>query len=536
MENDGRKELSKGHVVSSYTTSLTSLITSFSIPVHYGEVSLLTTFESFQEDAGKYLTVPVTETFTTDTITPIHMFSALEKEAVYMLESGDRQSDWSNYSFIGLDPIYSIYQEENFLVESLESGSITSYSSLKEAYKGLLEHLQVKIPEIPLPFKGGFVGYAAYDAISDFEPVPRADNEQTNYRFVFCRTIVAHNHRTEETSIISFADASGYEDEPAYEATKERISKVKQKILNGSTLSGFLIDQSLSPAEVDMKSNYKKQKFLDDVRAIQEYIKAGDVFQTVLSQRFEAKTTKTGFELYRVLRKVNPSPYMFYLKFRNIEVIGSSPERLLRVEKGQLEIHPIAGTRKRGETEEEDRALAEELLADEKEQAEHRMLVDLARNDVGRVAEYGTVQVHDYMTIGLFAKVMHIISKVTGEIRKDISSVDALMAAFPAGTLSGAPKVRAMQILRELEPTPRHIYGGGIVYLGLDGDLDSCIAIRTMTKVEDQVYIQAGAGIVADSDPESEYQETVNKASALKYALAVAEQAFETSREGVEKG
>lgn len=493
----------------------------------------MTTYESFQEDAGKYLTIPVTDTFTTDTLTPIHMFAALEEEAVYMLESGDRQSDWSNYSFIGLDPSYSIYQEEGeFLVESIESGNTVAYPSLKEAYEGLLEHLKVKIPEIPLPFKGGCVGYVAYDAISDFEPVAPADNEQTNYRFVFCRTIVAHNHRTEKTSIISFAN--GEDQEKSYSDAKERISKVKQRILKGSYLPEFLIDESTAPVEVELKSNYKKEKFLSDVRVIQEYIKAGDIFQAVLSQRFEAKTTKSGFELYRVLRKVNPSPYMFYLKFRNIEVIGSSPERLLRVEKGQLEIHPIAGTRKRGETEEEDRALAEELLADEKEQAEHRMLVDLARNDVGRVAKYGTVQVHDYMTIGLFAKVMHIISKVTGEIKEDVSSVDALMAAFPAGTLSGAPKVRAMQILRELEPTPRHIYGGGIVYFGLDGDLDSCIAIRTMTKVKDQVYIQAGAGVVADSDPEGEYQETVNKASALKYALAVAEQAFETSREGVE--
>ncbi|WP_076559063.1 anthranilate synthase component I [Salimicrobium flavidum] len=493
----------------------------------------MTTYENFLQDSEHYSTIPVTDTFTTDTITPIHMFAALEDEAVYMLESGDRQSEWSNYSFIGLDPIYSIYQDNSgFVVETIESGGTKTYSSLEKAYEGLLADLQVKIPDVPLPFKGGFVGYVAYDAISDFEPVPPVANEESNYRFVFCRTIIAHDHRTEDTTILSFA--RGENPQVSYNESKRRISDVKQAIIKGSAFPDFLIDGSIQPGHVELESNYSKEKYLNDVRAIQEYIKAGDIFQAVLSQRFEAKTTRTGFELYRVLRKVNPSPYMFYLNFRNIEVIGSSPERLLRVEKGQLEMHPIAGTRKRGETKEEDDALADELLADEKEQAEHRMLVDLARNDVGRVAGYGTVKVHDYMTIGRFAKVMHIISKVTGEIKEDVSSIDALMAAFPAGTLSGAPKVRAMQILRELEPTSRHIYGGGIVYLGLDGDLDSCIAIRTMTKVKDQVYIQAGAGVVADSDPEGEFEETVNKASALKYALAVAEQAFETRREGVE--
>ncbi|KHE67125.1 anthranilate synthase component I family protein, partial [Halobacillus sp. BBL2006] len=237
-------------------------------------------------------------------------------------------------------------------------------------------------------------------------------------------------------------------------------------------------------------------QFKEDVEKIKEYILAGDVFQAVLSQRFHTKTKRSGFELYRVLRKVNPSPYMFYLKMNELEVIGSSPERLLEVRDGKLEIHPIAGTRKRGKTQEEDDALAEELLADEKELAEHRMLVDLARNDIGRVSEYGSVDVSEYLTIGRFSKVMHIISKVTGELKRDISPIDALISAFPAGTLSGAPKVRAMQILSELEPTPRNLYGGGILYLGFDGNIDSCITIRTMTLMNEHLYIQAGAGVV----------------------------------------
>lgn len=494
----------------------------------------MTTYESFRKDSDHYLTIPVMETFTTDTITPIHMFAALEKEAVYMLESGDRESEWSNYSFIGLDPAYTIFQEEGrFFVKTLETEETSAYTSLEEAYEGLYEFLQIKIPKTPLPFKGGCVGYISYDAVSDFEPVPPVNEDQENYHFVFCRTIIAHEHRTEKTTIISFAD--GKFPESSYRNTCERINEVKRSIVKGSVFPDFLIDENIRPVEMTLTSNFTKNSYLESVRTIKEYIEAGDIFQAVLSQRFQAETTRSGFELYRVLRKVNPSPYMFYLNFPHMEIIGSSPERLLRVEKGQLEIHPIAGTRKRGETEEEDKELAADLLADEKEQAEHRMLVDLARNDVGRVAKYGTVDVHDYMTIGLFAKVMHIISKVTGEIREDISSIDALTAAFPAGTLSGAPKVRAMQILRELEPSPRHVYGGGVVYLGLDGDLDSCIAIRTMTKIGQQVFIQAGAGVVADSDPEGEYEETVKKASALKYALAVAEQAFETRREGAEK-
>ncbi|ARI78319.1 anthranilate synthase component I [Halobacillus mangrovi] len=500
----------------------------------------MTTFESFINDASTHRTIPIIQSFYTDTLTPIHMFHALKEEAVYMLESQDPESPWSNYSFIGLDPMMEIKEQgSSFTILDFDEDREERAGTFKEAFNKVVEQLDVKIPDIPLPFTGGGVGYISYDAISDYEPVPEAiedDLNLSNYHLLFCKTLIAYHHRTKETTILSFSRLDEHPSkEEAYDAAKRRIKAVQHRLMNHHGLTDLMLTEDV-PEEKDLvlDSNYEPIQFKKDVDKIKEYILAGDIFQAVLSQRFHTETKRSGFELYRVLRKVNPSPYMFYLKMNELEVIGSSPERLLEVRDGKLEIHPIAGTRKRGETPEEDDTLAEELLADEKELAEHRMLVDLARNDIGRVAEYGTVDVSEYLTIGRFSKVMHIISKVTGELKKDISPIDALISAFPAGTLSGAPKVRAMQILRELEPTPRNLYGGGILYLGFDGNIDSCITIRTMTLVNEDLYIQAGAGVVADSDPEAEYQETLNKASALKRTIQLAEHVFETSREGVE--
>ncbi|UOR13940.1 anthranilate synthase component I [Halobacillus amylolyticus] len=502
----------------------------------------MTTMESFLESTKEYHTIPITQTFYTDTLTPIHMFHALKEEAVYMLESQDPESPWSNFSFIGLDPMIDIQQnEDQFIIHDFHTGEEEGRSSLKGAFEDTVEALRVKPAEVPLPFKGGAVGYIAYDGISDYEPVDKALDDEvnlSNYHLLFCQTLIAYHHKTKETTILTYARLDDRSDEmQVYNSAKERLQSVGRALKEQSFLPDLMLadeDDDEQSHSIELTSNYDKPAFKMDVKNIKEYIRAGDIFQAVLSQRFEAITNRSGFELYRVLRKVNPSPYMFYLHFQDVEVIGSSPERLLQVQGRELEIHPIAGTRKRGATQEEDDALAEELLADEKEQAEHRMLVDLARNDIGRVSEYGTVNVHDYMTIGRFSKVMHIISKVTGQLKEEISPIDALISAFPAGTLSGAPKVRAMQILRELEPTPRHLYGGGIVYLGFDGNIDSCITIRTMTLVNGKVYVQAGAGIVADSDPEAEYQETLNKASALKRTIELAEYLFEQSREGAE--
>lgn len=493
----------------------------------------MTTYEEFFNDAETYRTVPVVQSFYTDVLTPVHMFHALKNEAVYMLESQEPESPWSNFSFIGINPMIDIEEVNNeFVIKDLQNGFKTKAESFKAAFDAVLSKLNVKIPDIDIPFKGGGVGYISYDAISDYEPVPRAigtDEKLANYHLLFCQTLLAYNHRTKKISILTFARINQNDSiRQIYDRANHHIQHVRDCLVKNSELSDLMMPVDLyeSPAK-KMESNYEKDKFKDDVRKIKEYIKDGDILQAVLSQRFHTETKRSGFELYRVLRNVNPSPYMYYLKFNNVEVIGSSPERQLQVQDGRLEIHPIAGTRKRGETKEADDRLAEELLNDEKEIAEHRMLVDLARNDIGRVSEYGSVEVSDYMTIGRFSKVMHIISKVNGDLRKEVSPIDAFISSFPAGTLSGAPKVRAMQILRALEPTPRNLYGGSILYLGFDGNMDSCITIRTMTLTGNDLYIQAGAGVVADSDPESEYQETINKASALEKTVHLTELIFE---------
>ncbi|WP_434120560.1 anthranilate synthase component I [Salinicoccus roseus] len=492
----------------------------------------MTTYEEFLKDAGNHRTVPVIESFSTDLLTPVQMFHSLKDEAVYMLESQEPESAWSNFSFIGLNPMVEIRETgRQFTVHDLERGSRLTLPSFKEAFEETLGRLEVKIPEMDIPFKGGGVGYISYDAISDYEPVPRAPEEAVqiaNYHLLFCRSLLVYNHNSKEIHIIHFARVDDDRDNgEIYEESMETIERIRTHLLHDSDLSDLLLPTALPMTSAfDLESNYEKGKFLSDVEKIKEYIEAGDILQAVLSQRFHKKTERSGFELYRVLRKVNPSPYMYYLKFNGLEVIGSSPERQLQVQDGNLEIHPIAGTRKRGATKEEDDRLARELLEDEKEIAEHRMLVDLARNDIGRVAEYGSVSVSEYMVIGRFSRVMHIISKVRGRLKTGVSPIDAFISSFPAGTLSGAPKVRAMQILRELEPTARNLYGGSILYLGFDGNIDSCITIRTMTLVDQNLYIQAGAGVVADSDPESEYQETINKASALEQTVHLTEKIF----------
>ncbi|MFC3418511.1 anthranilate synthase component I [Salinicoccus hispanicus] len=492
----------------------------------------MTTYEDFLKNARNYRTVPVIESFSTDLLTPVQMFHSLKDEAVYMLESQEPDSSWSNFSFIGLDPMMEIKESEHkFTIRDLERGHQSAAPSFKAAFETTVERLQVKIPDVDIPFKGGGVGYISYDAISDYEPVPVAPVEKerlSNYHLLFCRSLLVYDHHSKELSIIHFARVDVEQDtEEVYYAAIAAIEHIRSSLMQGSRLSDLLLPTVLPKAEgFELDSNYEKHDFLHDVGKIKDYIEAGDILQAVLSQRFHKKTERSGFELYRVLRKVNPSPYMYYLKFDGVEVIGSSPERQLEVQDGNLEIHPIAGTRRRGVTEAEDEMLAEELLGDEKERAEHRMLVDLARNDIGRVAEYGSVDVSEYMVIGRFSKVMHIVSKVQGRLKRGISPIDAFISSFPAGTLSGAPKVRAMQILRELEPTARNLYGGSILYLGFDGNIDSCITIRTMTLVDEDLYIQAGAGVVADSDPEAEYQETISKASALEHTVRLTENIF----------
>jgi anthranilate synthase component I len=494
-------------------------------------------FSSFASDAKQYRTIPIVKRFLVDTLTPIQIFQNLENEASFLLESKDHESEWSRYSFIGLKPF--LFMDENkghYYVKNENQQSLVKKPTMKDAFNWIKDYLALKPLDIEIPFYGGAVGYIGYDAISTFEKVDEHSNNDLNmerYQFFFCETILALDHHSRELIVVHFVRLNGGEDDriqkAVFDHAHSKINMYLSRIIQNKEQSEMLLLPKLHeiPNVKDIKTNFEKQDFLDAVSKRKDYITDGDIFQAVLSQRFEIPVSVSGFQLYRVLRMVNPSPYLFYIKINDIEIVGSSPERLIKVHNKHLEIHPIAGTRRRGKTKEEDEALASELLQDEKEMAEHYMLVDLARNDIGRVSTFGSVKTPVLMEIGRFSHVMHIISKVTGELDEKIDPLDALQAAFPAGTVSGAPKIRAMQIISELEPTARNLYAGTIAYIGFDGNIDSCITIRTAIIKDGVAYVQAGAGIVADSVPEHEWMETVNKASALIQTIQLAEEAFD---------
>ncbi|KMK76436.1 anthranilate synthase component I [Alkalihalobacillus pseudalcaliphilus] len=491
-----------------------------------------TSFASFSALAQTYQTIPVAAKLFADSLTPIQMFHQLQDEAHFLLESHDEASLWSNYSFIGLNPLYEMKEiSGSFVTRNKCEETLLEAASFIELYEKTMAYLHVAPSELDLPFKGGAVGYMSYDAIETIEPsLETCYHRHTNYyQFLICETLIAFNHQENELTIIFHQRIDDNKKlQEQYFQSVEQVNRVIKKIEEPArplTLKPTpTFEREVSFEQVD--SNYQKDQFIADILKIKEYIRAGDIFQAVLSQRFSMDVKSSGIEIYRVLRKVNPSPYLFYLKLDGLEIIGSSPERLVQVQDQHVEIHPIAGTRKRGNSLEEDQKLSDDLLTDEKERAEHYMLVDLARNDIGRIAKYGSVQIPTLLEIARFSHVMHIISKVCGQLREDVKPLEALMASFPAGTVSGAPKIRAMQILKELEPTRRGIYAGAIGYLGFDGNIDSCIAIRTLVLQEGKASIQAGAGIVADSNPEKEYEETQNKAKALIRAVQMAEEMF----------
>ncbi|WP_332630105.1 anthranilate synthase component I [Halalkalibacter flavus] len=490
------------------------------------------TFLEFEKAAEAFNTIPVFERFFADGLTPVQIVHQLGDQVSFLLESKDEQSSWSRYSFIGLNPMLELIEEKGvYRTYSKHREIVLEKQSFQEAFDETMNFLNVQPLNIPIPFRGGAVGYMSYDAIETIEPTLATSSEErlAHYQFLFCQTLIAYDHQNKELSVLVHARPNEEESlVTTYHSARaeiKRISSLLEQPVNALMLKNVpKTDEEVSFENVT--SNYEKDAFLSDVKKIKDYILAGDVFQTVLSQRFEMSVSASALEVYRVLRMVNPSPYLFYLKFDEMEVVGSSPERLVQVQDGHVEIHPIAGTRKRGQNEKEDQQLAEDLLADEKERAEHYMLVDLARNDVGRIAEYGSVKTPTMLSIERFSHVMHIVSKVTGRLRQGTKPLEALMASFPAGTVSGAPKIRAMEILQELEPTKRGVYAGAIGYLGYDGNIDSCIAIRTMVIKNKKAYIQAGAGIVADSVPEKEYEETQNKAKALIRAVQLAEKMF----------
>ncbi|PIK31808.1 anthranilate synthase component I [Bacillus siamensis] len=495
----------------------------------------------FLKDSLTHRTIPIAETFTVDTITPIQMVEKLDRNITYLLESKDESSSWSRYSFIGLDPFITIKESHHTFTAADPKGlTLFEAGDLKAVLDWMNESFRIKTPDLDIPFSGGAVGYLSYDMIPLIEPSVPSHAKETDLEkcmLFVCRKIIAYDHETKQVHFIQYAALNGRETEEEKRAVfKENCAELRELI-------GILTEPKEmkepffskgtfeTPSFANVTSNNTKEEFMAGVNKLKEYIKAGDIFQGVLSQKFEIPVSRHSFELYRVLRIVNPSPYMYYIKLPDRDIVGSSPERLIRVHDRHLEIHPIAGTRKRGAGKEEDERLKKELMNDEKEKAEHYMLVDLARNDIGRVAEYGSVTVPEFTKIVSFSHVMHIISVVTGRLKQGVHPVDALMSAFPAGTLSGAPKIRAMQILNELEPTSRETYGGCIAYIGFDGSIDSCITIRTMSVKNGTASVQAGAGIVADSVPEAEYEESCNKAGALLKTIQIAEDIFSGGEE-----
>ncbi|MGH8047929.1 MAG: anthranilate synthase component I family protein, partial [Chthoniobacterales bacterium] len=379
-------------------------------------------------------------------------------------------------------------------------------------------------PGVPL-FRGGAVGYLAYDAVRWFEPVipapPKDELGVPDLFFMLTDVVVAFDHKRRRMKVLANALLDGVDAQTAYDDAARRVEATLERLRESAEFAPIPAD--VPSANADMRCNTTREQFCASVEKAQEYIRAGDIFQMVPSQRFETPYAGDPLDLYRALRFVNPSPYMFCLRVsEGFSLVGSSPEVHVRVTDGLVEIRPIAGTRRRGADEAEDLALEKDLLADPKERAEHLMLVDLARNDVGRIAEFASVEVSDFMTIERYSHVMHIVSHVSGKLAGNRSPFDVMRATFPAGTVSGSPKVRAMQIINELEQSKRCVYAGAVGYFGFDGNLDSCIALRTVVLKDGVAYVQAGGGVVADSTPEGEYVESVNKAMAASRAIVLA--------------
>ena len=472
--------------------------------------------------------VPVWEEILADFDTPVSAFRKIESgEHSFLFESVEGGEKWAQYSFIGSD-VSVIFRSKGDKIEIVEAGTATSLTGdpINELRKLLSRYNPVETPELPR-FHGGALGYFTYDIVRFVEKLPvdtEDDLKLWDCYYVITDSLVVFDNINNKIKIIANAFVPDKDQaESEYKKAISKIAEIKKKLKsplpdNTHYDSGNSDDQT----DVELDSNFEKEAYQEAVLKTKEYIKAGDIIQAVIAQRWNTDLTVDPFDLYRSLRVLNPSPYMFYLKLEDQILVGSSPEVMVRVEGDRVESRPIAGTRPRGKTEQEDNNLADELLADPKERAEHIMLVDLARNDVGRIAEIGSVVVDELMTIERYSHVMHIVSNVIAKLRADKDAFDVIKATFPAGTLSGAPKVRAMEIIEETEPNRRGAYGGAVGYFSYSGNSDTCITIRTFVIKNNKIYIQAGAGIVADSDPETEYFETVNKVKALVRAVELA--------------
>jgi len=468
--------------------------------------------------AQEYDVVPVYCEVLADGETPVSVLSRFcEDQNAFLFESMEGGETWGRYSFVGMNPDLCLEVDHS-------KGASTALEELRQVYQGL------RVAEIPgLPrFAGGVVGVLAYESAGDFEalPVPKASrtNATLTSRFLKVDRLIVFDNVRHTLKIVFCTRPRAVADAAAlYDQTETEIGVIVDSLAEHKMPAA----KKYPPA--DFSSNMTQEAFEECVRTAKRYIVEGDIIQVVLSQRFTAESDVPALQLYRALRLLNPSPYTFFLKLGGQTLVGSSPELMVRLTGNRVEVRPIAGTRPRGKTEQEDRALADDLLSDTKEKAEHVMLVDLGRNDIGRIAEPGSVQVTDYMVIERYSHVMHIVSHVEGILSQGLDAYDVLKATFPAGTLSGAPKIRAMEIINELEPMPRGVYGGAIGYIGYNGNMDFAITIRTLEVEAGHVCVQAGAGVVFDSDPTREYEETCHKSRGMRRAVDMALNGLEVS-------
>ena len=490
--------------------------------------------ETFCRKAENVNLVPVFRELSADLETPVSVFLKLRNDTpCFLLESVERGEQLGRYSFIGTNPFLTFKAQngEGIVSDHHNTSRIhfepspSENNPLNEIQELLSQYKVVADSELP-GFFGGAVGYLSYDMVRFFEKLPQPSNDELELPdcfFLFTDTMVIFDHVANKMKIVSNARING-NSSAAYQEAIDKIESIIAAInqpLTAIEPTHMAVEDK--PEQPHLDSNFSSQEFQDAVKTAKEYILNGDAFQIVLSQRLRRQTTAQSFSIYRALRMLNPSPYMFYLNFGDFQMIGSSPEMLVKLENGQAETRPIAGTRPRGTSEEEDKSTIADLLADPKEKAEHIMLVDLGRNDLGRVCRFGTVKTPLFMSTEKYSHVIHIVSSVVGELDKDRNAFDLMRACFPAGTVSGAPKIRAMEIINELEGTSRGPYAGAVGYFSFTGDMDTCITIRTIVQIGNTVYLQGGAGIVADSDPEREYLETLKKMEVLEKAVNLAE-------------
>jgi len=472
-------------------------------------------FEEIAELAQSYDVIPITKEIYADISTPITLLRKITaiSERYYLLESVEGGEKWGRYSFIGFDPKSRIYYKQGKLVIEGEGAKEVETDKPFDVIREFLKNYKTpKLDGIP-PFTGGLVGYFGYSMIAVAEPILKLRESRFNdFDLMFFDKVIAYDHLKQKISVI--VNMKTYDPQRQYKKACEDIDRIISIITEQKPL------QKTKPYNnVDFKSNMTEDEFCSMVEKTKEYIYDGDIFQCVVSRRFESDYEGDLIDAYRVLRVTNPSPYMVYMMCDGDEIISTSPETLVRLNNGRLSTYPVAGSRPRGKTKAEDDALVKDLLSDEKELAEHNMLVDLGRNDIGKIAKIDSVEVTAYKIINKYSKIMHIASEVEGDIRDDKDAFDAVESVLPAGTLSGAPKIRACEIIEELEQYPRGVYGGALGYVDFNGNLDVAIAIRMVVKKENKVYVQAGAGIVADSVPHSEYIETYNKALAVMNAV-----------------